>query len=173
MKNRTLIIILLTCSCSYVFTQNKQKCEACVFLDPNFKGTKALYDKPNGKIIKIVQHNFKEEDYIGFEILYRNDSMFYVSAYYAIKGFISKGWIKKDKHIGIYSSAYNCSLKLYIKPTKKSRISYIIKEYDPKMLIVIDCFRNWLKVKTTVRGKIYIGWMSRDMQCCNVYSTCS
>jgi hypothetical protein len=99
--------------------------------------------------------------------------MFYVSVYYGIGGFIAKGWIKKDKNIGIYSRAYDQPLKLYSAPDKDSKVNCIINEYNPEMYIVIDCIGEWLKVKTILHGKEYIGWLSPDMQCCDVYTTCS
>lgn len=173
MKSKLLTSILfLIFWASTIFCQNNIKCNAYVFLNPDFKGTKALYDKPNGKIIKYLQHNFNEEDYIGFKILDKNDSMFYVSANYEIKGFIAKGWIKKDKNIGIYSRAYDCSLKLYSKPNISSKINYTIKQYDPNMYVVVDCCGKWLKIKKIYNGVSHSGWISPDMQCSNVYSTC-
>lgn len=173
MKNILLSSILLIVSCSILWAQTTPKCNASVFLSIDFKGKKCLYAKPNSKMIRFLKQDFKNEDYITFKIIDKNDSMFYVSASYEIGGFISKGWIKKDKNIGIYSRAYNAPLKLYSKPSETSKICSIIKEYNPNMYIVIDCIGKWLKVKTIYKGKLYIGWMSPDMQCCNVYSTCN
>ena len=129
MKNKILISLSLIICCSFLFAQNNTKCNASAFLSINFKGKKQLYDKPNGKIIKYIKQDMKNEDYITLEIIDKNDSMFYVSANYEIGGFISKGWIKKDKNIGIYSRAYNCLLKLYTKPNENSEVNFIIKGY--------------------------------------------
>jgi hypothetical protein len=163
---------LILCN-SFLFAQKNTKCNGSVFLNIEFKGNKLIFDKPNGKVIGNLKHKFKDEDYIVFTISNKNDSMFYVSAYYDIGGFIVKGWIKKDKNIGIYSKAYDQPLKLYRYPDKDSKVNCIINEYNPAMYIVIDCIGEWLKVKTLLHGEEYIGWMSPDMQCCNVYSTCS
>jgi len=173
MKTLISTSIFLILFCSTLFAQQKPKCDTSAFLSLDFKGKKSIYDKPSGKVIRFLKQDFKNEDYITFEIIDKNDSMFYVSASYEIAGFISKGWIKKDCNIGIYSRAYDTPLKLYTNPNTTSKISCIIKEYNPNMYIVIDCIGQWLKVKTIYKGKLYIGWMSPDMQCCNVYSTCS
>lgn len=163
----------MTFNFSLLFSQSNEKCNASVFINPDFTGELILYDNLNGKVLKTLKHNFEEEDYIGLEILNKNDSMFYVNASYEIGGFIGKGWIKKNKNIGIYSRAYDQPLNLYSQANKKSEIIAVLKEYNPDMYIVIDCIGKWLKVKTIIKGKLFSGWMAPDMQCCNVYSTCS
>lgn len=166
-------IVFILCN-SFLFAQSNIKYKACVFLNIDFKGAKPLFDKPGGKTIKYLKNDFKNEKCIVFTILDKNDSMFFVHAQDALDNkFIAKGWIKKDKNIGIYSRAYSSALKLYNAPNKASKVNCIINEYNPEMYIVIDCIGEWLKVKTTLHGKLFIGWMAPDMQCCNVYSTCS
>jgi hypothetical protein len=157
-----------------LFAQTNTKCNACTFLNTEIKGEKALFDKPGGEIINYQKHNLEGKNYYNLIILDKNDSMFYALVEYAIDGeFITKGWIKKDRNIGIYSRAYNEPLKLYCEPNESSKVNCIIKEYNPEMYIVTDCVGEWLKVKTIFHGKEYTGWMSPTMQCCNVYSTCS
>ena len=48
-----------------------------------------------------------------------------------------------------------------------------MNEYNPEMYEVVDFEGKWLKVKTKINGKNYEGWLSPEMQCSNVYSTCS
>lgn len=141
-------------------------------MDIDYEGEKNLYDTPGGSVIKILKHNLEDEDYIGFKIISRNDSMFYVEAYYSIKGFIAKGWIKKDKYLGIYARSYDTNLKLYKEPGVNSEI-LASEEYNPCMYQVIDSSGGWLKIKAKIKNKTYEGWISPDMQCANVYSTCS
>jgi hypothetical protein len=143
-----------------------------IFMDINYKGIKLLYDKPQGHIIKRMKHDLEGEDFVTFIIIDRNDSMFHVKAYYSIKGFISKGWIKKDKYLGIYSRAYDQNLKVYQNPNKTSQI--ICQEgYNPKMYNVIDSYGRWLKIRVITKGKVFEGWIPPEMQCANVYSTCN
>lgn len=143
-----------------------------IFMDIDYDGIKYLYNTPGGRVIKKLQHNIEGEDFILFSIIGRNDSMFHVKAYYSMKGYISDGWIKKDKHLGIYSRAYDRNLKLHKEPNTKSSI--ICEErYKPEMYIVIDSYGQWLKIKVVINGKEHKGWISPEMQCANVYSTCS
>jgi len=174
MKNKIIAGIVFILFSTLLYAQNKANCNACVFLDPSFKGAKALYDKPNGKIIKYLKHNLKEEFYINLDILDRIDSMFYVRAYCDFDGTTLKGWIIKDSLIGIYSRGYKGNpLILYYQPNLASKKICSLNANIFAMYIVLDCIGKWLKVKATYKGKFYIGWMSSDMQCCNVYSTCS
>jgi hypothetical protein len=145
----------------------------CIFLDITYKDTISLFNQQGVEVINRFEHNFENEDFISFEILNSNDSMFYVNAYYAIDGFITKGWIKKDNHLGIYSRAYNQPLKLYEYPCCDSEVQCIIEEYNPDIYIVTDCENGWLKVETIFHGRKYGGWLSPEMQCCNVYTTCN
>lgn len=174
MKNKILVFFVFIICNSCLFAQNDLKCNACVFLNIDFKGAKPLFDKPCGKTIKYLKHKLKDENYVTLRILNKNDSMFYVKAEYAIDGeLIANGWIRKDMNIGIFSRAYNNPLKLYSTPDKASKVNCIINDYNPEMYVVIDCIGEWLKVKIVLHRKKFIGWMSPDMQCCNVYSTCS
>lgn len=141
-------------------------------MDIEYEGVKYLYNEPGGRIIKELKHDSEAEDFIRFTVINRNDSMFYVEACYSIKGFISKGWVKKDKLLGIYSRAYDKNMKLYSEPNRSSSIVYQ-EGYKPEMYNVIDSHGQWLKIKLTVKGKVYEGWMPPEIQCSNVYSTCS
>lgn len=154
------------------FTEKDNKKTVPIFMDIDYKGEKNLYDQPGGSVIKNLKHNLEEEDYIGFNIISRNDSVFYVEAYYSIKGFISKGWIKKDKYLGIYARNYDVKMKLYKEPNINSKVLWH-EEYNPSMYEVIDSSGEWLKIKVVTKNKTYEGWIPPEMQCANVYSTCS
>ncbi|HML64433.1 MAG TPA: hypothetical protein PKC55_06350 [Dysgonomonas sp.] len=165
------LVYLLFVSSSFSF-EIKQKEDVSIFMDIDYKGSKLLYDEPGGHVVKKLKHDFVNEDFIVFNIINKNDSMFQVEAYYSIKGYIGKGWIKKDKHLGIYSRAYGSQpLRLYSKPSMKSRVVYT-EGVSTSMYVVTDYHGQWLKVKISVGGKIHEGWMPWEMQCSNVYSTC-
>ncbi len=144
-----------------------------VLMDIDFPGVKYLYDTPGGRVVRELRHNAREEDFVVFTILDKNDSMFYVSADYCIKGHIGKGWIKKDDTVGIYSRAYNKPLVLFKSPDPGSGAECVMEEYHPGVFVVTDCAGRWLKVRVRCNGKDYQGWMAPDMQCANPYSTCS
>ena len=100
--------------------------------------------------------------------------MFYVLAYSSLNNtLITKGWIYKNNHLGIYSSTYNRDFILYKRPHNKREIIAIDEVYNPNMYVVIDFDGKWLKIKTKVKGHKYAGWISPDEQCSNVYSTCN
>jgi hypothetical protein len=103
--------------------------------------------------------------------------MFYVIAYHSLEeDTIVKGWILRNNHFGIYDRMYRPEerpLILYKNPNETSQIIVKKTYYDPVMHEVIDFSGNWLKIRTKINGKIYEGWLPPEMQCCNVYSTCS
>ena len=85
-----------------------------VFLDIDFSGEVPVFDKPSGKVIKTLKNNIDEENFIMFDLLEKNDSMLYIIAYLSLdKTLITKGWIYKNTHLGIYSSTYNRNFVLY------------------------------------------------------------
>ena len=89
------------------YTQNNTN-YVSVFLDIDFSGKIQIFDKPEGRVIKTLKNNINEGDFIMFDLLEKNDSMFYITAYSSLDNtLITKGWIYKNNHIGIYSSTYN------------------------------------------------------------------
>lgn len=150
---------------------------ATIFLDIDFTETINLYDRPDGKIVATLKNNIKEENFVLFSLLQKNDSMFYVIAYHSLKeDIIERGWVFKNSHFGIYSranDAVNRPLILYKNPNDTSQIVAKKTEYDPAMYEVIDFEEKWLKIKTKINNKTYQGWLPPEMQCSNVYSTCS
>lgn len=185
----TITITLVLFSCGIKNTkakfqdskQNNGKTLVCndtsfvsVFLDIDFSDEIQIFDKPKGKVIKMLKNNINEQDFIMFGLLEKNDSMFCVVAYSSLdKTFITKGWIYKNNHLGIYSSTYSRNFILYKTPHNKREIMAIDKEYNPNMYEVIDFEGKWLKIKTKIKGEKYEGWIPPDEQCSNVYSTCN
>ena len=95
------------------YTQNNTN-YVSVFLDIDFSGKIQIFDKPEGRVIKTLKNNINEGDFIMFDLLEKNDSMFYITAYSSLDNtLITKGWIYKNNHIGIYSSTYNRNFILY------------------------------------------------------------
>ena len=145
-----------------------------VFLDIDFSGEIQVLDKPKGEVIKMLKNNMNEEEFIMFDLLEKKDNMFYVLAYSSLNNtLITKGWIYKNNHLGIYSSTYSRDFILYKIPHNKREIVVIDKEYNPNMYVVIDFDGKWLKIKTIIKGEKYEGWIPPDEQCSNVYSTCN
>lgn len=185
-----IIFIAVLLSCANKVTQDKEISEedmtnqselyenvATVFLDIDFTGEIYVYDKPDGKIIKTLKNNIEETNFVMLDLLQKNDSMFYVIAYNSLEeDTITRGWIMKSHHLGIYSRMYTPEIDpliLYENPNDSLQIVAKDTEYNPEMYEVVDFEGKWLKVKTKINGKNYEGWLSPEMQCSNVYSTCS
>ena len=131
-------------------TGEDNKTETLVLLDIKYKGTICLYNK-EGKLIKKLKHNFKEEDYLVFNIVGKNDSMYNVRANYAIAGFIATGWIKRsNSKLGVYSKAYSSILNLYQYPKNNGPIQQAIKEYNPELFEVKDWQDGWQYIYTKI-----------------------
>lgn len=154
-------------------TQNNSN-YVSVFLDIDFSGKIQIFDKPNGTIIKTLKNNIHEGDFIMFDLSEKNDSMFYITAYSSLDNtLITKGWIYKNNHIGIYSSTYNRNFILYKIPYNEKEIIAIDTAYNPNMYEVIDFEGKWLKIKAKINNTDYEGWIPPEEQCSNVYSTCN
>ena len=185
-----IIFIAVLLSCANKVTQDKEISEedtthqselyenvATVFLDIDFTGEIYVYDKPDGKIIKTLKNNIEETNFVMLDLLQKNDSMFYVIAYNSLEeDTITRGWIMKSHHLGIYSRMYTPEIDpLILYETPNDTLQIVVKDtvYNPEVYEVIDFEGKWLKVKTKINGKNYEGWLSPEMQCSNVYSTCS
>ena len=185
-----IIFIAVLLSCANKVTQDKEISEedmtnqselyenvATVFLDIYFTGEIYVYDKPDGKIIKTLKNNIEETNFVMLDLLQKNDSMFYVIAYNSLEeDTITRGWIMKSHHLGTYSRAYAPEIDpliLYENPNDTLQIVVKDTVYNPEVYEVVDFEGKWLKVKTKINGKNYEGWLSPEMQCSNVYSTCS
>lgn len=145
-----------------------------VFLNIEFSGTVAVYDIPHGKIIKYVQNDIEEEDFVMFDLLQKQDSMYYVIAYSGLTNrILAKGWISKNNHLDIYFSAYDSDLIVYKNANDREVKMFSDKEHLFKDIEVLDFENNWLKIKFNYKGRSYNGWLPPEMQCANPYTTCS
>lgn len=81
----------------------------------------------------------------------------------------------KNSYIGIYARNYgeNGKLNLYTSPDKNSAVESTVNEFIYKLYTIEDCQEDWLKVQLDYERKTYTGWMEKDMQCANPYSTCN
>lgn len=176
MKKILYIALILLCFINEAYSQKKYNkcCDANIFLDIEYADSVPLYKGDSGRVIAFLKHDLDDENFIQFKILNKSEEMFYVHVYKSQNEnkILLKGWIKKEKHLGIYSRAYNKNLILYKNPEDNSEI-VCQEEYESKMYEVIDCQGDWLKIKTVIDGKIYEGWIPPESQCANVYSTCS
>lgn len=179
MKNQIILVIFIACSLCIACGQKTKTiapCDCSALIDPEFPGETVVYDAPNGKLKKKIQHNLKEEDFIGLSITGRQEGFYHVVASYLIAGEIVEGWIKEDSTIGVYARAYPVgdSLRLMSAPEKSSIAKPLKIAYTTQLFQVIDCNpKGWLKVSILFDGKKHEGWIAPEDQCDNPYTTCN
>src|SRR5687768_7228343 len=86
--------------------ERKGKCNCSVFIDPDYKGKINVLTAPNGGLQKTIRHDFKNEDYIILDVKEWAGDFLYVYANYSINGAITKGWVRMNNAIGIYTRDY-------------------------------------------------------------------
>lgn len=171
MKRMFFFVCCVCCSIS-LFPQTKGYVGA--FLDWEYEYPIPVYDKPDGMIIGYLENDLEEEFFVNLRIYEKKGNMFRVTARLDFWGEQKlSGWIDVFESIVLTSRAAQGNLKLYESPSYNSKVRCIVKPYDPGTYSIIDVHGNWAKVKRTLHGKVYVGWMPPEMQCGNAYSTCS
>lgn len=145
-----------------------------VFLDYDFLGEVCVFDEASSCKGRTVRNDIERENVVMFDLLAKNDSLFYVIAYWALDNeIIAKGWIRKESHLGVFSAAYDKTFVLYEEPNRRSKVVLEDEEYNSDIYEVTDFEGKWLKINAKIRGQVYSGWMPPELQCSNVYSTCN
>ncbi|MDP3681635.1 MAG: hypothetical protein Q8R22_12450 [Flavobacterium sp.] len=153
--------------------QTKCNCEALI--DIEYKKEITLLEKPNGKIIKKLKHDFKNEDFLTLTIEKDSLGYFKVSLLYLVSAKEFKGWVKKNDHIGTFARNYepNKKLNLYSESNVNSKVKSTIEDWTNDLYIIEKCAGKWVYVKIKYNGKIFEGWLKPEMQCANPYTTCN
>lgn len=84
------------------------------------------------------------------------------------------GYICKSTPLRIFARKYRPDLDpliIYSTPDLNSKSMKSYQQYD--QLEVIGFKDSWLKIKLEVDGNIVEGWLPKEEQCANAYSTCS
>jgi hypothetical protein len=178
MIKRILLITFCALILSTSFGQKSNlnaKCRCSVLVDPSFRGNITVFDSPNGKVKKKIQHNIAEDDFVVLSIIGKQGSFFEVVAEYSIAGHIVDGWIKIDNPVGIFTRNYDGKpLHLFQMPNADNKPVYTIKDYSPLFLKMTDCNINgWIKVKFDHKDSKRQGWLPIEGQCDNPYTTCN
>lgn len=142
-----------------------------VFLDIHYKGIVQLVD--GNKTIRL-QNNDLEENFILFSLIKKVDNSFEVIAWNSLdESYIGTGKIHSDAPIGIYSRQYSPDAPIRLYADHSLNSSFVSDTtYHNEGLRVVDVYKKWLKVKMLINGKVHIGWLSPNMQCTLVYTTC-
>lgn|SRR5690554_1054278 len=166
----TLSLLFLSLS---VIAQDQCDCE--ILIHDAYFGQVYIYDQPNGEIIDSIRHDIGNEDYLLGHITAKKEDYFKVTLALEMSGVEKSGWIQKSSYIGIYARNYgeNGKLNLYTSPDKNSAVESTVNEFIYKLYTIEDCQEDWLKVQLDYERKTYTGWMEKDMQCANPYSTCN
>jgi hypothetical protein len=172
---------LITTILLFLYFQNTNvqilsECNCGALIDVEFKDRIVVYDKPNGLIIKKIQHNFDKEDFLILTIDKDTTDYFHVMISYSLtekKGM--EGWIKKGKSIGVFAKNYSNPqiLNLYLKPSLKSKVKSIIPKWVNQFYVIEKCSGKWVYVKIQYKCQSKEGWLQPDKQCDNPYTTCN
>ena len=161
---------------SIAFYHEQEQPSATIFLNIFFEGGIVVYNNLEKDSCVILHNDIVNEDFIMFTIKDVNDSMFNVIAFSSLTdSVITSGWIYKNNHLGIFSSAYNKEqhMQLFEHPSTNSEIVLEESSYNSDVYEVIDADGEWLKVRICIRESIFEGWMPPSFQCSNPYTTCS
>jgi hypothetical protein len=146
-----------------------------LIIDPEYKGAVELFDHPNGKKLKSVWQDFKNEDYLFFTATDETSDFFYGTLQYSISGRKIKGWVKKAKYIGIYARNYDArkAMKLFSDSNSNSKVNVKVTEWINQLIPVRSYKAKWVYVNFDYKGKSYVGWLPPNLQCTNPYTTCN
>lgn len=170
-KMKTLLTFLAFIFCNCIYSQN---CNCETFIKIDYIKDIKVYSKPKGKLIFKVKNDTLKEDFVSLTILKKSLSYYYVSLINEQVGKERKGWIKKSEPIAIYARNYgDTELNLYEKPNVDSKVKFKIEKWYNDMFEVLNCENKWLYVKLKTEDKIYEGWLEKNMQCSNQYTTCN
>lgn len=154
--------------------QPASKCNCNGLVNVEFKGKINVYNKPNGKIIKTYNHDFKNESFLIFTIDKDSAGYFLVEIENALSSNKSgKGWVKKSNELGVYARNYSNPLSLYSKPSLKSPLKSVIADWNNGLYVISRCSGKWAYVRLMDKGQMKEGWMEPNMQCANPYTTCN
>lgn len=129
-----------------------------------------LYDKVNGVKIGEIKNSFEEELYFSIKILEQEDNWFNIRAQ-SIGDTVS-GWMLNKSYLGTYSRNYSDTLFVYLEDNKK-RITCSIPVYFTSPMEIIECKKDWVKVKLNDSGlSCDGGWILQSMTCSSPYTTC-
>lgn len=139
----SLLFLILT---SATKAQSSKECNCSALIDVDYKGYIVIYDRPNGKVIKKLNHNFKNEDFLVLTIRKEVFNFLKVEIFYSLtENNHVIGWIKKNKAVGVYARNYDDKypLFLYSKPDSKSKVLSVIPTWTNQLYTISKCFKKW------------------------------
>lgn len=154
------------------FYRPGDSCNCSVFLSLNEKNKITVYSTTQKiKVLDRVGHKLKEEDFVVFDILNANDSMYFVTASYAVSGKTIKGWISGNTRLAVFSKDPGKEILLYKEPENGEAVFRAPPTVNE--LAVLACKNGWLKISIKDKFIRYTGWIPPAAQCSNPYTTCN
>lgn len=135
-----------------------------------------IFDSVSQENVKYtIKNDTLTEDYVLMEVLSKRDNFFYVKTASALDDkIVSEGWIE-SKHVGIYLRAKNVTgdVPIYSSPNDKSEFKFINANGKGLVEILDINPKGWFKIICKDKKGIIVGWLSKENQCPNPYSTCN
>lgn len=169
MRYLSLIILILLMSL-HGKCQSVVPCSCQGLVDINYSKPIPIYDKPNGKLKSSVRQDVKSDDCLMFFIDKDSSDYFHIELTYALKHSSFKGWVMKANYLGTFSRVYNDTLKLLSMPVAGAAVRSIIPVCTNDLLPITKCKGQWVYIR--YKGRIE-GWMRKEDQCPNPYTTCN
>jgi hypothetical protein len=146
-------------------------CNASGLLDIEYTKPVPILGTPAGNALYQIRNDSAEQDYYMFDIRGYADGFFLVDPS-NISTTSKSGWIAQ-RFVFVYGRNYSRPLTLHAEPRENSAPKSVIREWWNGLYSVERCKGDWLYVRATIAGKPHEGWMPKDMQCNNPYTTCS
>ncbi len=185
------LIVCIFLSCHYGICcqndTNKSYSAPSIFIDLNYCDDINLYDDSLASRVKRVFSNPTEAEinsvnYKGHPSLLligRSDKMFEIVLYDELLpgSEIYKGWILKNDILRIFHKGMYCPeeypLRLYSSPNIRAEQILNYSKNTEGVCVVVDFYKDWLKIKIKIEGQYHIGWLAPEDQCASVDTTCN
>ncbi|MBP5422100.1 MAG: hypothetical protein J6Y78_06655 [Paludibacteraceae bacterium] len=144
------------------------------FIKYEYKGVIPVYSKPDGGVLIAKLRNKPDKElYYNVFLLKKNRNKYLTAIFDANDEdkFIAYGWVDRQ-YLGIFVKNFSQQLILFNKPDYNSDKLFTIYEYYPEVVQITDFSGLWLKVDFYMDKQHIFGWIPKEMQCANVFTTC-
>lgn len=132
-------------------------------LDPTI-----VYDGINGKIIAKIYPNQTEKTGHIFSVLECKNGWFRID----LNLTNVQAWVKVGV-LGVNSKNYDQAFLILLEKANQNS-KEVYKANFETTLILLDISKKWVRVELKNKnGKVYSGWIMKDMACGNPYTTCN
>lgn len=170
--NLQKILILVICIIQIGCNSNQNACD-CEAVLKNKNYDYDVFAKPdiNSEILYVLENDSINENYFIVELHGTLNEWGFITAYSPNKKHKEKGWMKLNELV-VSPVDFSQPIFLYEKPDSESDRTEILN-YNFSPLEIIGCDSTWIKVKYSDSKAIYQGWLPKENQCANPYTTCN